>query len=204
MVSPGSDAWSAEVTFPIFMILNSRYPFLVGDEAMEIISRTVDISRADVEQTISFYHFFSQTPRARYNVYLNDSAVANMMGRRKVAEMFEKEANCKFGSTSEDGLIGLYNTACIGMNDQEPAAIINEKIFTKLTPFRVKEIMKDIREGKDIGDMYVSSLGDGANSSDLIKSEVVNNIRKIGPILSTDYTPGDALKKVIEVDNIKL
>ena len=29
------------------------------------------------------------------------------------------------GEVTEDGLIGLYDTPCIGMNDQEPAALIN-------------------------------------------------------------------------------
>jgi hypothetical protein len=61
------------------------------------------------------------------------------------------------------------------MNDQEPAAIINNKIFTKLTSFRVKEIIRDIKEGKKVEEMYSASFGDGANRDDAVKS-VVSNI----------------------------
>jgi [NiFe] hydrogenase diaphorase moiety large subunit len=56
---------------------------------------------------------------------------------------------------SDDGLIGLFDTSCIGMNDQEPAAIINGMVFTRLTPFRVKEIVRDIRDGIEVEE-YVS------------------------------------------------
>ncbi len=149
-------------------------------EATELIAEKLGISNADVEQTLSFYHFFSKDSRGKFTIYLNNSAVANMFGRREVAKAFEAEAGCKFGSISEDGLIGLFDTSCIGMNDQEPAAIINGSIFTRLTPFRAKEIIRDIRMGKDVTDMFVASYGDGNNSSEMIKAVVNNHIIKKG------------------------
>lgn len=166
-------------------------PALVPD-----IAEAINLSAADVEQTISFYHFFSLNPRGKYTVYLNDSAVANMMGRKQVANTFEKEAGCQFGEVSPDQVIGLFNTSCIGMNDQEPAAIINGAVFTRLTPFRVRELVKDMRAGKNVDEMFMASYGDGNNSSDLIKAVVNNNIRKIGPILARDYQPGSAIDKI--------
>jgi [NiFe] hydrogenase diaphorase moiety large subunit len=167
---------------------------------VEAISEELNLSKADVEQTISFYHFFSMEPRGKYTVYLNDSVVAHMMGRQEVANTFEKEVGCKFGHVSDDGIIGLFNTSCIGMNDQEPAAIINEAVFTRLTPFRVKELVRDMREGKEVEEMFVASYGDGNNSSELIKAVVSNNIRKKGPILISDFVPGDAIRKIIQLN----
>lgn len=163
------------------------------------IAEALSLSSADVEQTISFYHFFSLSSRGQYTVYLNDSAVANMMGRKQVAATFEQEAGCQFGQVSENGIIGLFNTSCIGMNDQEPAAIINGAVFTRLTPFRVRELVKDMRAGKDVDEMFMASYGDGNNSSNLIKAVVNNNIRKIGPILSSDYQPGQAIKGLADL-----
>ena len=167
----------------------------IPDEAVIQISQELDISRVDVEQTISFYHFFSQKPTGKFNIYLNNSAVANMMGRAEIAATLEKEAGCKFGEVSQDGLIGLFDTSCIGMNDQEPAAIINGIIFTKLTPFRIKELVKDIKSGKSTNDLFVESYGDGMNNSELLQAMVYNNIRKKGPVLSDDYTPGIVIWK---------
>jgi [NiFe] hydrogenase diaphorase moiety large subunit len=171
----------------------------ISDQSVSEIAEGLKLSEADVEQTISFYHFFSRSPMGKYNIYLNDSAVACMMGREEVAAAFENAADCKFGEVSADGLIGLYNTSCIGMNDQEPAAIINGKIFTRLTKFRVKEIIRDIKAGKKVEDMFDSGYGDGANGSSHVQAVVLNNIRKIGPVLAKDFEPGSALKKMINM-----
>ncbi len=182
----------------------------ISQEAIDVISEDLNLSQVDVEQTISFYHFFSMTPLGKYNIYLNNSAVANMMGCAEVARVFEEEAGSKFGEVSKDGLIGMFYTSCIGMNDQEPAAIINGMVFTRLTKFRAREIIRDIKEGKNVEEMYVASYGDGANSNQLIKSVVSNNIRKIGPILSPKADYGSALKKIIKlspdevIDEVKL
>ncbi len=171
----------------------------ISVENVTQIAQDLQMSEVDVEQTISFYHFFSMKPTGKYSVYLNNSAVASMMGRDEVARTFEKEVGVHFGEVSSDGLIGLYNTSCIGMNDQEPAAIINNRVFTRLTPFRVKEIIRDIKEGKDVDTMFSASFGDGENRNDLVKAVVSNNIRKIGPILDPEYKVGEAIKKIKEM-----
>ncbi|MBN1117691.1 MAG: NAD(P)H-dependent oxidoreductase subunit E [Bacteroidales bacterium] len=171
----------------------------ISRESVSQIATELHMSEVDVEQTISFYHFFTLEKTGKYSIYLNNSVVANMMGREEVAKAFEQEAGIKFGHITPDGLIGLYETSCIGMNDQEPAAIINNQVFTKLTPFRVKEIVRDIKDGKDVNDMFSASYGDGANRNVLVRSVVTNNIRKIGPILDPEYKVGEAIKKIIKL-----
>jgi [NiFe] hydrogenase diaphorase moiety large subunit len=174
-----------------FGYIDKKYITIIADE--------LGMSEVEVIQTVSFYHFFSLEPTGKYSIYLNNSAVANMMGREQVAVAFEKETGIRFGEVTQDGLIGLYNTSCIGMSDQEPAAIINNRIFTKLTPFRVKELIKDIREGKKIDEMFSASFGDGMNSSSLIRAVIRNNIMKKGPLLAEDYQEGKALKKAVNM-----
>ncbi len=162
----------------------------ISDEAVSIISEKLELSLVDVEQTISFYHFLSKESQGKYTIYLNNSVVSNMMGRQIVAETFENEAGCKFGEVTKDGIIGLFDTACIGMSDQEPAALINGNVFIHLTPFRVKEIVRDMRAGKDLKKMHSSYLGGGQNKSEYLNSVVRNNIMRMGPVLSDDYNPG--------------
>lgn len=182
----------------VLIDVQDKYGHIPNDVADDI-SGLLNLSRVDLNQTISFYHFFCEKPRGKYTVYLNNSAIANMNGRREVARAFENEVGCKFGSVSDDGLIGLFDTSCIGMNDQEPAAIINGAVFTRLTPYRVKEMVKDIRAGKKVEDMFMASYGDGNNSSKLIKAVVNNHIIKRGPVLSSDYTSGEGLKKIADI-----
>lgn len=171
----------------------------ITDEATGLIAEGLKISKVDVIQTLSFYHFFTGESKGEYTVYLNNSAVANMMGRAEVAAAFEREAGCKFGSVSDDGKIGLFETACIGMSDQEPAAIINGKVFTELTPYVVKDLVAEMRSGKPV-DQMINKYGDGKNSDDLVKSMVFNNIRKKGNVIFPDYEKGSGLKKAVSMD----
>ena len=171
----------------------------VDSNSITKIASQLNISRVDVEQTLSFYHFFSEQPRGKYTIYLNNSLVAYMMGRAEVAEAFEKATGTKFGSVSNDGLFGLYDTSCIGMNDQEPAAIINGVIFPKVTTFRVRELITAFRAGKSAQEM-VNSFGGGQNQSLMIKSMVTNNLNRRGPVIFSDYKPGDSLKKMTSMN----
>jgi [NiFe] hydrogenase diaphorase moiety large subunit len=160
------------------------------------IAAKLGLSAIDVEGVVSFYHFFSDVPAGRYAVYLNTNPVANMKGRAEVAAAFEKEAGCRFGETTADGRIGLHGTSCIGMNDQEPAAIINGTVFTRLNRAKVKEIVAAMKAGRDVRKL-VRKTGDGANASPLVRSMVVNNIRKKGPVIFASFTPGAALKNAL-------
>ncbi len=167
----------------------------VNEDAVHKIADAIGISVVDVEQTLSFYHFFSSEPRGKYTVYLNNSAVAIMMGRDMIAGAFEQEAGCSFNSVTGDGLIGLFDTACIGMNDQEPAAIINNEIFPRLTTKKVRQIVKGMREGRPVEELRGNDFGDGANSHELVRSLVRNNIKRKGPVLEDGYKVGSVIRE---------
>ncbi len=169
----------------------------ISEWTIEQISKALDVPKVDIIQTVSFYHFFHTEPRGKYAIYLNDSVIANFYGKEEIKKCFEEETGIKFGQVTPDGLIGLYETACIGMNDQEPAAIINEQIFPSLTPKKVKEIVKMMREKKSIEDIKGNQYGDGNNSHYLLRSLVHNNIREKGKIIFSDWTPGEILKKIV-------
>lgn len=169
----------------------------ISPASVHTLAMGLNISQADVERTVSFYHFLSLKPRGKYNIYLNNSVVATMMGYQAVYDAFEKEVGCTFGNVCENGYIGLYTTPCIGMSDQEPAALINGQVFTELTPFRVREIISHLKSGKGLEDLQVKSFGDSKNSSPLLRAIVDNNIRRMGPILQPAFEPGHVLRSKI-------
>lgn len=170
--------------------------FEINDESIAVIADSLKISKAEVKGVVSFYHFFSEKPVGRYAVYLNNSAVSMMKGCADIAKAFEKETGCKFGEVTSDGSISLHYTADIGMNDQEPAALINGTVFTSLTPEKVRSIVKDMKAGKNVKDMVVET-GDGKNGSPLVKSMVKNNIIKKGAVIFAPFESGSAVKKAV-------
>ena len=161
----------------------------IDADTVEVLHQELGISASQVREVISFYHFYTCKPLAKVNIYLNNSITANMHGRKGVLEAFENECDVEEGSVGRDGEFGLFSTSCIGMNDQEPAAIINGKIFTRLTPYRVRELVKDLKNGKDIRGLIYEGDGGGRNALPEIHSMVCNNIRRRGAMLTKDYKP---------------
>ena len=173
----------------------------VPDEAITLLAEEVDVPRVQVEGTATFYHFLSHEHRGDVTIYLNTSATADMAGRAEVAAAFEEAVGTPFGTTTADHAIGLYATSCIGMSDQEPAALINDIPFTRLTADRVREIVTGIRAHRPLVDL-LGPRGDGRNATPEIDAEVRNNIRHPGPVFFAPYTQGAALARALDTASL--
>jgi [NiFe] hydrogenase diaphorase moiety large subunit len=175
----------------------------IPEDAITFLAEDLDLSRVQVEGTATFYHFLSREHHGNVTVYLNTSAMSELSGGLEVAAAFEEAVGTRFGTTTADRAIGLYTTSCIGMSDQEPAALINDVPFTRLTPDRVREIVAGLRAGKDVREL-VGPLGDGRNATPLIHAEVHNHIRHTGSVFFAPFTPGAALSQALEMASLEV
>ena len=137
-------------------LLNKLWEFqhkfgFISDEATSEISKTLNVSNIEIESVISFYHFFHKEPTGKHTIYLNNSIISELKGFDAVKSAFEKETGCTFDEQGNDEF-SLFETSCIGLNDQEPAALINFMPFTDLTPKKVKLIIQKIRNGENVKD----------------------------------------------------
>ena len=169
----------------------------ISDEAIKFLSQSLGLSAIDIEQTISFYHFFLRKKSGEYMIYLNDSVMSRLKGYDKVKTAFEQNIGVEMGTINADG-IGFFKTACIGMSDQEPAALINNKVFTNLSLEKVEQIAKGMEAHQPVDKLLTTALGDGNNSNPLISSMVNSNIKKSGKILDDYYEPGTSLKIALQ------
>jgi [NiFe] hydrogenase diaphorase moiety large subunit len=170
----------------------------ISDEAVAEIAEGLETSKVDIEQTRSFYHFFSSKSVGKYAVYLNNSVVACMKGREAVVRAFEEAAGIKFNNVTADGLIGLWDTSDIGMNDQEPAALINGEVFTNLTSDIAEDLIASFKAGAEVKSL-ITKYGDGNNAHPLVQSMVQNNLKKPGSVIFTDYEVGSAIRKALNM-----
>ncbi len=170
----------------------------ISSEMVGMIAESLGIERVEVEGVVSFYHFLSDKPVGRYPVYLNTSTISEMMGMADVAAAFEQAAGIKFGQSTDDGLLSLQYTSCIGMNDQEPAALVGGVPFTSLTAQRAREIITALKSGKTPADLVKKyGYGDSNNANELVGSMVNNNLRKRGPVLFGEHQNGAAIRKAV-------
>ncbi|MGA9490499.1 MAG: NAD(P)H-dependent oxidoreductase subunit E, partial [Mycobacterium sp.] len=97
----------------------------ISAESAAGIADWLGLSVEDVLETATFYHFFHTTPSGRHRIYLSNNVIAKMHGYREVYQALELETGTRFGGPGSDDF-GLFETACIGMSDHEPAMLIDD------------------------------------------------------------------------------
>jgi [NiFe] hydrogenase diaphorase moiety large subunit len=175
----------------------------VSSEAMDIIAKSVNCHRVEVEGIVTFYAFFSKKPKGKVVIRLCNDVIDKMAGVGTVAEAFKKELGIDFGQTTPDGKITLEYAPCIGMCDQAPAAIINDEVITYLSTDKVKEVVADIKKHYDPSKLK-HRLGDGNNADDLVHSCVHNGIRKKGRVIFADYKSEAGLKNALTISPVEV
>ncbi len=120
----------------------------ISDQAIQTLASRYGVSEIEIEGVATFYHFFHRKPAGKHVIYINNSIIAELKGYERIREAFERETEARIGSTDPSGMFGLFSTACIGLSDQEPAALIDNYPFTNLNVLKVKEIVSQLRAGK--------------------------------------------------------
>ncbi|MCX2930817.1 NAD(P)H-dependent oxidoreductase subunit E [Mycobacterium sp. CVI_P3] len=113
----------------------------------EQIAEWLGLSVGDVLETATFYHFFHTEPSGRYRIYLSNNVVAKMRGYDAVHEALERATGTRVGGPGSADF-GLFETACIGLSDHEPAMLIDGVVFADLTPESVTEIVDALKSGR--------------------------------------------------------
>jgi [NiFe] hydrogenase diaphorase moiety large subunit len=127
-------------------------------------------------------------------IRLCDDVVDRLSGYERVARAFSEELGIGLGQTSADGAITLERTACIGMSDQAPAALVNDVVVPDLSSDKAREVVAELRAHMT-PERLVKKLGDGNNAHPLVRSMVRNHVRKAGPIVITETHRGEAIGK---------
>ncbi|MCG7579896.1 NAD(P)H-dependent oxidoreductase subunit E [Mycolicibacterium sp. OfavD-34-C] len=118
----------------------------ISVEAAAAIADRLALSVEDVLETATFYHFFHTAPAGRHRIYLSNTVIAKMHGYDEVYAALERETGVRFGEPAS-AEFGLFETACIGLSDQEPAMLVDGVVFTDLTPESVGEIVAGLKGG---------------------------------------------------------
>ena len=100
-------------------------------------------------------------------------------------EAFERETGAAMNQVDPSRQFGLFETACIGLSDQEPSALINFYPFTNLTTLKVRKIITQLKSGVPVESIY---------------DKIPDNIRSFPEadrsIFIRDYHPGRTVLKL--------
>ena len=114
----------------------------ISDEVIQSLADALGIHPVEVEGVVSFYAFMHISRRGRWIIRLCRTVPCDMAGRTEVAHALERHLGIRFGETTPDGRFTLEWASCLGMCDQGPALLVNEQVFTSVSPDRIPEILR--------------------------------------------------------------
>lgn len=106
----------------------------LSEQAMVEIARAFDISSAEVYGIASFYTFLDFKPRGRNVIRVCKNITCYMKGKDDIIKAIEERLKIKIGETTSDGKFSFLTTNCMGWCHKGPAMLINDKVFTELSP----------------------------------------------------------------------
>nr|WP_297063276.1 NADH-quinone oxidoreductase subunit NuoE [Thermococcus sp.] len=132
---------------PLLQRTQERFGYLPR-EALEEIANYLRIPLSRVYGVATFYAQFRFEPLGKYIVKICHGTACHVNGAITIAQAITEELGIEEGQTTEDGLITLERVACLGCCSLAPVVMINDKVFGKLTPDKVRKLIKKLREEK--------------------------------------------------------
>ncbi len=126
--------------------IQSRFNYL-PKEALEKVAEQTGIPLVDIYGVATFYRAFSLTPRGSHLVSVCLGTACHVRGGREVAEEFERQLKIKAGQTTADNEFTLETVNCLGACALGPIVVLDGRYFSKVSPAKVKQIIKNTRAG---------------------------------------------------------
>ena len=114
-------------------------------ECVAPVARALNLSRAEVHGVITFYHHFRRRPPGRHVVQICQAEACRSMGAESLGAHARERLGCGLHERSADGAFSLEPVYCLGQCANAPAAMIDERVFARMTPQRFDELLAATR-----------------------------------------------------------
>ena len=129
-----------ESLLPILQGVVEQEKYL-SEYSMVEIAREIDIPAADVYGTATFYSFLEAKKMGKYVIRVCKTITCAMKGKNQVIFAIQDMIKVKVGETTPDGRFSLLETNCLGWCHKAPAMLVNDEVYTELTPEKVREVL---------------------------------------------------------------
>ena len=112
-------------------------------EVQEVISNELVVPVAKIYGVVTFYSFFTMTPKGKHPVSICMGTACYVRGAEKVLDEFKKELHLQVGQTTKDGKFSLSSLRCVGACGLAPVVLVGDKTYGRVAPDDVKNIIKE-------------------------------------------------------------
>lgn len=131
----------------ILQKIQGIFGYIPEDILYETAKRT-GVSASTLYGAATFYHQFSFQPKGKHEIQLCLGTACYVKGAGAVLEELEKILGIEAGEITKDGNFSIDTTRCVGACGLAPVMAINGKIYGKMTPDKLHEVIDSIMEGE--------------------------------------------------------
>lgn len=102
-----------------------------------------------VHGVVSFYSFFTTTPRGKHTIKFCVGTACYVSGIDQIIEKAKQILKINPGETTEDGLITLELCRCVGVCSQAPVIVVDEDLQGRVKPNRFPKTIQDLKSQED-------------------------------------------------------
>ena len=112
-------------------------------EVQELVAEELHIPVARVYGIVSFYSFFTMTPKGRYPISVCLGTACYVRGAEKVIDELKRQLAIQVGGTTPDGKFSLNCLRCAGACGLAPVMMIGDKVYGRVTADKVAGILAE-------------------------------------------------------------
>jgi len=105
------------------------------------IAKGLNLPLSRVYGVVTFYSFFTMTPRGKHTVRVCLGTACYVRGGKAIAAQLEKEFGIKEGETTPDRMFTFETVRCLGACGLGPVVVIDNNVHGRMKPAKVKEIL---------------------------------------------------------------
>jgi len=139
-ISP-DDARRKDTLIQVLHKAQGIFGFLPEEIQLHIADRFA-VSHAEVSGVISFYNYFTTTPKGKYRINVCLGTACYVNGSEKVLQEFERVLGIKAGQVTADGKFSIESLRCVGACGLAPVITINDKVYGKVQPGKAHDILE--------------------------------------------------------------
>jgi len=113
----------------------------IPDDAIEELASMLDMTPAELDSRATFYSLIFRQPVGKHVILLCDSVSCWLLGYEDIKKHLMGKLGIAMGETTGDSKFTLLPAACLGACDQAPAMMIDETLYTNLTPSLIDGIL---------------------------------------------------------------
>jgi NADH-quinone oxidoreductase subunit E len=120
-------------------------------EIFPYLAEKLNVSQAKIFGVVTFYENFSMEQKGKYVIKVCDGTACHVRHSIPVLNELKNQLGLKDGQkTTEDLLFTVETVSCLGACGLAPVMMVNETVYSAMTPEKVREVIKSIKEAENV------------------------------------------------------